>query len=139
MSDGFTFTSIDPPVAQLVEQLPFKEMVAGSIPAGRTIKKPCLGAFLLLPRGRRLRVSRVGIEKLFIIRQRRIEKVYCRCKRSFLPLIISNGLSVTTRPPRVRHLHVSRARIEKVYCSCNESFLPGGPDRESCNTRLFCV
>ncbi len=28
-----------PPVAQLVEQLPFKEMVAGSIPAGRTRQK----------------------------------------------------------------------------------------------------
>src|SRR3989338_7356153 len=27
------------PVAQLVEQLPFKEMVAGSIPAGRTRQK----------------------------------------------------------------------------------------------------
>ena len=30
---------IYPPVAQLVEQLPFKERVAGSIPAGRTTNK----------------------------------------------------------------------------------------------------
>ena len=29
----------DPPVAQLVEQLPFKERVGGSIPSGRTNKK----------------------------------------------------------------------------------------------------
>jgi hypothetical protein len=28
----------NPPVAQMVEQLPFKEMVAGSIPAGGTIQ-----------------------------------------------------------------------------------------------------
>ena len=27
---------MSPPVAQLVEQLPFKEMVVGSIPTGRT-------------------------------------------------------------------------------------------------------
>ena len=29
-------SAFSPPVAQSVEQLPFKEMVAGSIPAGRT-------------------------------------------------------------------------------------------------------
>lgn len=38
-----------PPVAQLVEQLPFKEMVAGSIPAGRTNRKsPEKGLFLFV-------------------------------------------------------------------------------------------
>ena len=42
--------SIYPPVAQSVERLPFKEMVAGSIPAGRTRRKipDCSGIFLYM-------------------------------------------------------------------------------------------
>ncbi len=30
-----------PPLAQLVEQIPLKDKVAGSIPAGRTREKEC--------------------------------------------------------------------------------------------------
>lgn len=35
------------PIAQLVEQLPFKQMVAGSNPAGRTIPRLPFGSLLL--------------------------------------------------------------------------------------------
>lgn len=34
-----------PPVAQSVEQLPFKEMVVGSIPTGRTLQKGASAPF----------------------------------------------------------------------------------------------
>ena len=33
------FTKPKPPIAQLVERLPLKEMVAGSSPAGRIMKR----------------------------------------------------------------------------------------------------
>ncbi len=35
---GIAISSI-PPIAQMVEQLPFKEKVLGSIPSGRTLYK----------------------------------------------------------------------------------------------------
>lgn len=38
------------PIAQLVEQLPFKEKVVGSIPTGGTkIKIPLIGVLILMP------------------------------------------------------------------------------------------
>ena len=45
--EGIVYTRNYAPVAQLVEQLPFKEKVAGSIPAGRTIHRIKLFLFSL--------------------------------------------------------------------------------------------
>ncbi len=56
----FSFLPHFPPIAQLVEQLPFKEMVPGSNPGGRTkVRNTCPAAgFLLLSEPERCRVSR---------------------------------------------------------------------------------
>ena len=51
-----------PPVAQLVEQLPFKETVAGSIPAGWTRISEAA-------RARTLLCVRAGIENLCDVRE----------------------------------------------------------------------
>jgi hypothetical protein len=59
---------IYPPVAQLVEQLPLKQTVAGSNPAGRTREAQ-------YARERALLRVRAGFERLFYVEQSETRKV----------------------------------------------------------------
>ncbi len=58
---GFCFSLTSPPIAQLVEQLPLKELVVGSIPTGWTTytNSPC-GLFVYVVQGTALSQSDRG-------------------------------------------------------------------------------